>query len=200
MIIFSLHFMEVYDFKFWNLTQNFQFLYGTYNNSKTFLYKCTLLENPLFGIYFCFKIERSWKIHTELAQPNFFYDKSDQITVWNKFTVRNNFFPFQDNEISSFKRGTFHSQANPELRILDLSFNLITDIQYDTFRFPRLERLLLDDNRIQTLDSKSFVEMTQLVYLSLEGNKLTHVLGKVWKIINILSKLIIPNVFTLRSC
>ena len=85
---------------------------------------------------------------------------------------------FQDNEISSFKRGTFHSQANPELRILDLSFNLITDIQYDTFRFPRLERLLLDDNQISVLDSKSFVEMTQLVYLSLEGNRLHHIPGK----------------------
>ena len=85
---------------------------------------------------------------------------------------------FQDNEISSFKRGTFHSQANPELRILDLSFNLITDIQYDTFRFPRLERLLLDDNQISVLDSKSFVEMTQLVYLSLEGNRLYHIPGK----------------------
>ncbi len=84
---------------------------------------------------------------------------------------------FQDNEISSFKRGTFHSQANPELRILDLSFNLITDIQYDTFRFPRLERLLLDDNKISSLDSKSFVEMTQLVYLSLEGNRITQIPG-----------------------
>jgi len=116
--------------------------------------------------------------NTHRIRPTkFFYNKSHQTTVWNKF--KKEFFPFQDNEISSFKRGTFHSQANPELRILDLSFNLITDIQYDTFRFPRLERLLLDDNRIQTLDSKSFVEMTQLVYLSLEGNKLTHVLGKV---------------------
>jgi len=44
-------------------------------------------------------------------------------------------------------------------------------------RFPRLERLLLDDNRIKTVDSKSFVEMTQLVYLSLEGNQLTHIPG-----------------------
>ena len=85
---------------------------------------------------------------------------------------------FQDNEISSFKRGTFHSQANPELRTLDLSFNHIVDIAYDTFRFPRLERLLLDDNRIKSVDSKSFVEMTQLVYLSLEGNQLTNVTGE----------------------
>ena len=35
---------------------------------------------------------------------------------------------FQDNEISTFKRGTFHSQANPSLAILDLrqeKFNII---------------------------------------------------------------------------
>jgi Leucine-rich repeat (LRR) protein len=60
------------------------------------------------------------------------------------------------------------------------SFNLIRDIQYDTFRFPKLEKLFLDDNRIETVDSKSFVEMTQLVQLSLEGNRLTHIPGKKW--------------------
>ena len=54
----------------------------------------------------------------------------------------------QDNKISTFKTGTFHSQANPHLYILDLSFNRIKEIPYDTFRFPNLERLLLDDNRI----------------------------------------------------
>ncbi len=40
----------------------------------------------------------------------------------------------QDNEISTFKRGTFHSQANPELSVLDLSFNRIPSVEYDTFR------------------------------------------------------------------
>jgi Leucine-rich repeat (LRR) protein len=60
----------------------------------------------------------------------------------------------QNNEIATFKRGTFHSQANPDLCILDLSFNSITSIPYDTFRFPRLERLLLDDNQIWDIDSK----------------------------------------------
>ena len=61
----------------------------------------------------------------------------------------NPFLNPQDNKISSFQRGTFHSQANPYLRILDLSFNRIESIPYDTFRFPNLERLLLDDNQIQ---------------------------------------------------
>ena len=63
-------------------------------------------------------------------------------------------FFLQNNEITTFKRGTFHSQANPDLCILDLSFNSITSIPYDTFRFPRLERLLLDDNQIWDIDSK----------------------------------------------
>ena len=58
------------------------------------------------------------------------------------------FLSLKDNKISTFKTGTFHSQANPHLCILDLSFNRIKEIHYDTFRFPNLERLLLDDNRI----------------------------------------------------
>ena len=56
---------------------------------------------------------------------------------------------FQDNTISSFHRGTFHSQANPQLCVLDLSFNRIEVIPYDTFRFPNLQRLHLDDNKIK---------------------------------------------------
>eukprot|EP00095_Tigriopus_kingsejongensis_P001501 snap_masked-scaffold1086_size63525-processed-gene-0.0 protein:Tk01501 transcript:snap_masked-scaffold1086_size63525-processed-gene-0.0-mRNA-1 annotation:"hypothetical protein DAPPUDRAFT_300683" len=78
----------------------------------------------------------------------------------------------QDNEISTFKRGTFHSQANPSLAILDLSFNHIERVEYDTFRFGKLQQLLLNDNRIKKLDSQSFVEMTRLLILSLEGNQI----------------------------
>ena len=77
----------------------------------------------------------------------------------------------QDNEISTFKRGTFHSQANPSLAILDLSFNHIPRVEYDAFRFPNLRRLLLNDNKIQSLDGRAFVDMKRLIYLSLEGNQ-----------------------------
>ncbi len=80
--------------------------------------------------------------------------------------------PFsQDNEISTFKRGTFHSQANPALSVLDLSFNRIPSVDYDAFRFSELTRLLLNDNRIARVETKSFVDMTKLAVLSLEGNK-----------------------------
>lgn len=80
----------------------------------------------------------------------------------------------QDNEIESFKRGTFHSQANPHLQLLDLSFNYIKKIEYDMFRFESLEVLHLDDNRIDVIDSRSFVEMKNLKCLTLEGNKITN--------------------------
>ena len=79
----------------------------------------------------------------------------------------------QDNEIKSFKRGTFHSQANPNLEVLDLSFNHIEKIEYDMFRFESLEVLHLDDNRIKVMDSRSFVEMRNLKCLTLEGNKIS---------------------------
>ena len=82
------------------------------------------------------------------------------------------FLYLQDNEISTFKRGTFHSQANPKLRILDLSFNRISKVEYDTFRFPELQTLLLSDNMISVIGPMSFVEMTKLTTLSLEGNKI----------------------------
>ena len=95
---------------------------------------------------------------------------------------------FQNNEISEFKRGTFHSQANPELCVLDLSFNRISSIPYDTFRFPKLERLLLDDNRIDSIDSKAFVEMTYLRYLSLEGNSLRRLPDEAFQNLHYLSK------------
>ena len=82
-----------------------------------------------------------------------------------KCNFKNRFF-LQNNEIATFKRGTFHSQANPDLCILDLSFNSITSIPYDTFRFPRLERLLLDDNQIWDIDSKvKSVQNSVLNYL-----------------------------------
>ena len=80
---------------------------------------------------------------------------------------------FQDNEIESFRVGTFHSQANPNLQVLDLSFNRIHRIEYDMFRFESLEVLHLDDNQIEKIDSKSFVDMRSLKCLTLEGNKLT---------------------------
>lgn len=96
---------------------------------------------------------------------------------------------FQNNEISSFKRGTFHSQANPELNILDLSFNNIKSIPYDTFRFPKLERLLLDDNQITQIDSKAFVEMTSLRYLSLDGNQLKSLPDEAFQNLHYLSRL-----------
>ena len=51
------------------------------------------------------------------------------------------------------------------------SFNWISSVEYDAFRFPNLRRLLLNDNRISRVDPQSFVEMTKLLYLSLEGNQ-----------------------------
>jgi len=72
------------------------------------------------------------------------------------------FLYLQNNEIAHLKRGIFHSQANPELHVLDLSFNKIGSIPYDTFRFPKLERLILDDNRIKQIEPKAIVEMTGL--------------------------------------
>jgi Leucine-rich repeat (LRR) protein len=98
-------------------------------------------------------------------------------------------FVFQNNEISEFKRGTFHSQANPELSVLDLSFNHINSIPYDTFRFPRLERLLLDDNRIEHIDSKAIVEMPGLRYLSMEGNRIRQLPEEAFQNLHYLSKL-----------
>ena len=77
----------------------------------------------------------------------------------------------QDNEISDFKRGTFHSQANPSISILDLSFNFVDSVERDAFRFPELTRLLLNDNAIKNVGPRAFVEMTKLQVLSLEGNK-----------------------------
>ena len=41
------------------------------------------------------------------------------------------------------------------------------------FRFESLELLHLDDNRIEMLDSRSFVEMRNLKCLTLEGNKIS---------------------------
>ena len=35
----------------------------------------------------------------------------------------------QNNDIEAFRRGTFHSQANPDLKLLDLSFNRIRAIE-----------------------------------------------------------------------
>ena len=95
---------------------------------------------------------------------------------------------FQNNEISSFKRGTFHSQANPELSVLDLSFNKIKSIPYDTFRFKKLERLLLDDNQISQIDSKAFVDMTGLRYLSLEGNRISRLPDEAFQNLHYLSR------------
>jgi len=79
----------------------------------------------------------------------------------------------QDNEIESFQVGTFHSQANHNLQVLDLSFNRIRRIEYDMFRFENLRVLHLDDNQIEQVDSKSFVDMGSLNYLSLEGNRIS---------------------------
>ncbi|XP_023332215.1 chaoptin, partial [Eurytemora carolleeae] len=78
----------------------------------------------------------------------------------------------QDNKLTGFMRGTLHSQANPELRILDLSFNHIRRIEHDMFRFEKLETLLINDNRIQTIESRAFVEMRALKHLNLEGNQI----------------------------
>ena len=82
-------------------------------------------------------------------------------------------FHLQDNEINAFHTGTFHSQANSNLQVLDLSFNRIEKIEYDMFRFESLELLHLDDNRIEMLESRSFVEMRNLKCLTLEGNKIS---------------------------
>ena len=81
---------------------------------------------------------------------------------------RTYFLSLKDNKISTFKTGTFHSQANPHLCILDLSFNRIKEIPYDTFRFPNLERLLLDDNRISKVSirlKKMFMIKESTIYL-----------------------------------
>ncbi len=40
-------------------------------------------------------------------------------------------------------------------------------------RFPELTKLLLNDNRIAKVEARSFVEMTKLSVLSLEGNKVS---------------------------
>ena len=105
-------------------------------------------------------------------------------------SLKSVFFPLhQNNEIASFKRGTFHSQANPDLSILDLSFNRIASIPYDTFRFAKLERLLLDDNQIWDIDSKAFVEMTALRYLSLEGNRIRRLPDEAFQNLHYLSRL-----------
>ena len=77
--------------------------------------------------------------------------------------------------IRKIETGAF-TQYNSTLEELYLTQNLLEDIPWSAIKeLLFLKKLLLDKNKISTLEKKHFLGMDDLSYLKLSGNRITHI-------------------------
>jgi len=82
----------------------------------------------------------------------------------------------EDNMIDNLHKGTFQGDIHQSLEEIYFSFNRLPSINTHTFvDMTHLNRLFLDDNVISRVDRRAFVNLEQLRALSLRGNKLSFI-------------------------
>lgn len=87
----------------------------------------------------------------------------------------------------------------PNLRGLQLSYGTLEEISFKDLRYPKLEYLRLNNNKLRTLDSDVFKFLPRLAYLTLDTNKITNVGNFLDSLNNLRMFFINDNPCTLRE-
>lgn len=112
-----------------------------------------------------------------------------------------------DNLIEQIAKGTFQGDVHTNLESIALHFNNIKQVQQHTFVdlkvknteenvkfseqfleiflfnfFQALKKLQLDDNRITNIERRAFMNLDQLRYLTLRGNKIDFISDEAFQV------------------
>ncbi|XP_066585681.1 chaoptin [Prorops nasuta] len=88
----------------------------------------------------------------------------------------------QDNEIDDIRKGTFQSDIHSILEVISFAFNRIKSLQTHTFvDLSSITTINLEDNAIERIERRAFMNMNRLKYINLRGNRIRHLTDEVFQ-------------------
>ena len=85
------------------------------------------------------------------------------------------------NKVEKIMKDTFSSRKFPELTVLSINNNLISEIDENSFKLPELEQLYLNNNSIKSVQHK--LVLPKLHILSLASNEISNIPTKVFYVV-----------------
>ena len=83
-----------------------------------------------------------------------------------------------NNKIEKIMKGTFSSSEFPELTVLSIKNNLISQIDENSFELPKLKKLYLNNNNVKSIKHK--LSLPNLKILNLANNEVSFIPTKVF--------------------